>query len=117
MVIEKLVGVVPPGVALTGVPELDRTAPFTELDNEGQRLSRSAMCHKAANRFRCRSCSVDFCGVCLVTPYHLGKTCEEVEEEKNAIKCLYCEAPLRSSLRHTSDKELTLRSVYSYLLS
>ncbi|CAM6020670.1 unnamed protein product [Sphagnum balticum] len=86
VVFEKVIGVVPPGVALTGVPELDRTAPFIELDNEGHRLSRSAMCHKAANRFRCQMCSIDFCGLCMVCPYHLGKACEEVEEEKNSTK-------------------------------
>lgn len=58
-VFENLMGVLPPGVVLTGVPELDRTAPFIELDNEGKRLSRSAMCHKATNRFRCRMCTID----------------------------------------------------------
>jgi E3 ubiquitin-protein ligase MYCBP2 len=108
MVFEKMTGVLPPGVALTGVPELDRTAPFIELDNEGKRLSRSAMCHKATNRFRCRMCTIDFCGACREFPYHLGRSCEEVAEDKVAAKCLFCEALLR---RWPDDKELHLRSV------
>jgi hypothetical protein len=111
-VFEKVTGVIPPGVALTGVPELDRTAPFIELDNEGRRLSRLAMCHKATNRFRCRVCTIDFCGACMELPYHLGKTCEEATEEKNAARCLYCEVPLRASRRWVDDKDLNLRFVF-----
>jgi hypothetical protein len=112
VVFEKVMGVLPPGVALTGVPELDRTAPFIELDNEGRRLSRSAMCHKATNRFRCRMCATDFCGACMEFPYHLGRSCEEVADEKTAAKCLFCEALLRDARRWSDDKDLSLRYVH-----
>ncbi|KAG0585408.1 hypothetical protein KC19_2G009400 [Ceratodon purpureus] len=111
VVFEKVMDVLPPGVALSGVPELDRTAPFIELDNEGRRLSKSAMCHKATNRFRCRICTTDFCGACMEFPYHLGRSCEEVAEEKIAAKCLFCEALLRDARRWSDDKDLSLRSV------
>lgn len=115
MVFEKVIGVLPPGMALTGVPELDRTAPFIELDNEGQRLSRSAMCHKSTNRFRCRMCTTDFCGACMEFPYHLGRSCEEIAEEKIAAKCLFCEALLRGTRRWSDDKDLNLRYVHFIL--
>lgn len=111
VVFEKVMGVLPPGVALTGVPELDRTAPFIELDNEGRRLSRSAMCHKSTNRFRCSMCTTDFCGACMEFPYHLGRSCEEVAEEKVAAKCLFCEASLRGTRSWYDEKDLNLRSV------
>lgn len=117
MVFEKMMGVLPPGVALTGVPELDRTAPFIELDNEGRRLSRSAMCHKATNRFRCRMCTTDFCGACMEFPYHLGRSCEEVAEDKIAAKCLFCEALLRDTRRWSDDKDLNPRYVHFILSS
>lgn len=111
VVFEKVMGVLPPGVALTGVPELDRTAPFIELDNEGRRLSRSAMCHKSTNRFRCSMCTTDFCGACMEFPYHLGRSCEEVAEEKVAAKCLFCEASLRGTRSWYDEKDLNLRYV------
>ena len=117
VVFEKVMDVLPPGVALSGVPELDRTAPFIELDNEGRRLSKSAMCHKATNRFRCRICTTDFCGACMEFPYHLGRSCEEVAEEKIAAKCLFCEALLRDARRWSDDKDLSLRYVRFVLSS
>eukprot|EP00249_Psilotum_nudum_P016899 c26043_g1_i1 orf=138-2213(+) len=107
--IEKVRGDLPLGVAPSGVPELDRTAPFTELDNDSKPMSRLAILHRAANSFRCSLCKVRFCGLCMTIPYHLGKTCEEFEEERNAVKCRYCETPILS--RELFNAKLTPSSV------
>ena len=92
--IEKVPTEPPPGAVLSGVPELDRTAPFAELDDGGNVLSRAALCHRAEHRYRCAICSVDFCGSCKTFPYHLGYTCPEFKIRQEAAKCRYCETPL-----------------------
>ncbi|XP_024530918.1 uncharacterized protein LOC9631788 [Selaginella moellendorffii] len=99
VVIEKVESDLPPGLALSGVPEFDRTVPFTELDDDGNRLSRRAMVDKAVNRFRCVVCSMDFCAACLQRPYHLGKTCEEFSLEKKALRCIYCDQVCRHEIK------------------
>ncbi|KAJ7534242.1 hypothetical protein O6H91_13G085400 [Diphasiastrum complanatum] len=103
VVIEKVASELPPGLALSGVPELDRTVPFTELDCNRRPLSRAALLHKAVNRFRCTICHVNFCGSCLECPYHLGRTCEQLLEEKNSARCKYCQDPVYARKREASD--------------
>jgi len=70
-------------------------------------LSPAAQQHFLANRFLCRVCNTNFCKSCLVTPYHLGFTCQlyqvrscslvsiiltllPCQEYKNAPKCRFC---------------------------
>lgn len=71
-------GPLPFGLELTGVPELDRTAPFLERSPSGTPLSRQALVHRAKFLYRCGKCCTDFCGGCLTAPYHLGISCKEV---------------------------------------
>ena len=92
--IEKVPTEPPPGAVLSGVPELDRTAPFAELDDKGHVLSREAICHRAEHRYRCAMCSVDFCGSCKNVPYHLGFSCLDYKVRQEAARCRYCDTPL-----------------------
>lgn len=95
MMIEKVAGDIPAGVAPSGVPEFDRTVPFTEFDDHGRPLSRVALFDKYNNYFRCSLCKEGFCGLCMKLPYHLGYTCQEYEEFEKAKRCIYCEMPIR----------------------
>ncbi|CAI5999912.1 unnamed protein product [Closterium sp. NIES-65] len=90
VLVEKLPAEPPPGAILSGVPEIDRTAPMAERDEEGRVLSREAIVHKAGNRFRCGECAVVFCGSCRAHPYHLGLSCAAYAARLAAPKCLYC---------------------------
>lgn len=40
--------------------------------------SSEAEIHREQYRVRCRSCNLEFCSKCLVTPYHENFTCEQV---------------------------------------
>ena len=42
------------------------------------------------NRIRCAQCNKNFCKNCAAEPYHLGKTCEQYRQHKEARKCRYC---------------------------
>ena len=42
------------------------------------------------SRVRCGSCQKNFCAECQSEPYHLGKTCQQHKEFKEAAKCRYC---------------------------
>ncbi|KAI5081825.1 hypothetical protein GOP47_0001568, partial [Adiantum capillus-veneris] len=107
---------IPPGVAPSGVPEFDRTAPFTEFDDSGKPLSRVALFDKYKNYYRCSVCKQGFCGLCMSVPYHLGHTCEEFKEFENAKRCLYCDTPIQrddASKVHASSP--TVRQLQSCL--
>lgn len=93
IMIEKVASDLPHGVS--GAPEIARTAPYVERDKHGVPLSHAALLHKAANRFRCPYCTVDFCGRCMSKPYHEGKTCEDFEAERTAVRCVFCEGVVR----------------------
>jgi len=71
----------PEGLRPTGIPEFDRTLPrrLAQTDRKGRPLSRAALLHREAHRFRC-TCGSDFCGACRCTPYHLGYTCQAWSE-------------------------------------
>jgi hypothetical protein len=45
-------------------------------------------------RIRCSGCHKNFCSGCSAEPYHLGKTCEQHKEFKEARKCRFCETKL-----------------------
>jgi hypothetical protein len=51
---------------------------------------REAAIHMSKFRLRCSECGKKFCAKCLTEPYHLGKTCEEYKEFKEAMRCRYC---------------------------
>ena len=41
-------------------------------------------------RVRCNACQKNFCTKCQTEPYHVGKTCEQFKEFKEARKCRFC---------------------------
>ena len=57
----------------------------------GQPLRGAALLHCRVHRFRCRQCDTVFCSSCGEVPYHIGFTCEEYMEYKEAAKCRYCD--------------------------
>ncbi|KAK3269813.1 hypothetical protein CYMTET_21758, partial [Cymbomonas tetramitiformis] len=84
-----------PGWARTGVPEFDRTLPAITLrDEQGQLVSAEAATHHAQHRYRCSLCTSSFCGSCLVSPYHIGDTCEQHCARVDAFLCRFCQEPV-----------------------
>lgn len=65
------------------------TANYNEKDIDGAVMSREACESYAYNRCRCPSCKNDFCVSCAAFPFHLGKTCDQYQEFKNAKRCRY----------------------------
>ena len=65
-----------------------------ELDADGVPLSAAAVAHRGRFRFRCGSCSSNFCSGCSAVPYHLGYTCDEWKEYNEAVHCRYCECAM-----------------------
>lgn len=59
-------------------------------DDAGQPISKAAAEHMSKHRIRCHGCEKNFCCKCQAEPYHIGKTCEEFKENKEASKCRYC---------------------------
>ena len=51
---------------------------------------REAAIHLSRFRFRCGKCSKITCTGCKAEPYHVGKTCEEFKDFKQAKKCRFC---------------------------
>jgi len=47
------------------------------------------------NRVRCAKCNTNFCATCKTIPYHIGKTCSEYKEKKEALKCRFCDEVLK----------------------
>eukprot|EP01103_Thecamoeba_quadrilineata_P003014 TRINITY_DN1284_c0_g1_i1.p1 TRINITY_DN1284_c0_g1~~TRINITY_DN1284_c0_g1_i1.p1 ORF type:complete len:639 (-),score=104.11 TRINITY_DN1284_c0_g1_i1:61-1977(-) len=72
---------------------LTRT-PTSLLGPDGKELSTDLLRHHSENRFRCRSCSTEFCASCESMPYHLGLTCEERQENLRSRTCRYCRTKL-----------------------
>jgi E3 ubiquitin-protein ligase MYCBP2 len=68
-------------------------------DEKNKLISKQAAESYAQNRCKCSRCQKEFCTSCNYTPFHLGKTCEEQNKFKNALKCKYC-------LVEISDKNL-----------
>lgn len=61
-----------------------------ETDNEGNVMNLEAIQHRDKYRIRCTKCETNWCIKCNVTPYHLGKTCEEYDAYIKLRKCRYC---------------------------
>jgi hypothetical protein len=68
-----------------------------ETDNEGKPLTEQAKLDKDKHRFRCPQCSCIFCRNCHSDPYHLGFTCEEFSNYKEAKHCRFCSTALNST--------------------
>lgn len=63
---------------------------ITRKAEDGTPLSRAAWVHFNINRIRCPQCSADFCASCMVQPYHLGATCEQLKEYAASKQCRFC---------------------------
>ena len=63
---------------------------YNQKDDEGQPISKAAAEHMANFRIRCSNCGKNFCIECKASPYHVGKTCEDVEKDSVARKCRFC---------------------------
>jgi uncharacterized C2H2 Zn-finger protein len=48
------------------------------LDEKGNPVTGIALTHYLEQRFRCYNCTTIFCAQCNTVPYHLGKTCRQV---------------------------------------
>lgn len=59
-------------------------------DDAGQLISRDSAVHMSKYRVRCGECEKNFCCKCQAEPYHIGKTCEQYKEHKEASKCRFC---------------------------
>ena len=46
---------------------------YNVKNEKGESLSKKHAEHYSDNRCRCPSCKIDFCVMCKVTPYHMGK--------------------------------------------
>ena len=63
-------------------------------NDKNEKLTKQAAEHYATNRCRCPSCKIDFCAGCRATPYHIGKSCEENKQFKEAMRCRYDNAQI-----------------------
>ncbi|CDW80922.1 e3 ubiquitin-protein ligase [Stylonychia lemnae] len=63
---------------------------MNQKDDKGAPISQDAAVHMSMFRVRCNNCQKNFCAKCQSEPYHLGKTCEQHKEFKEAAKCRYC---------------------------
>ena len=60
--------------------------------NTGRWLSREALEHRHTRRYRCGVCAADFCGDCMVTPYHVGyHLCAAAAAAAAEPRCRYCD--------------------------
>lgn len=68
--------------------EMPRQAP------DGRPLSERHARHMVQHRFRCNSCSHNFCSGCKVVPYHSGFTCQEFVTHQESKRCRFCDIVL-----------------------
>ena len=58
----------------------------------GRWLSREALEHLHTRRYRCGVCAADFCGDCMMTPYHVGyHLCAAAAAAAAEPRCRYCD--------------------------
>lgn len=62
-------------------------------DKDGNKISLEAAIHLSKYRINCGNCHTVFCSGCDMLDYHVGQTCEQAKEFKQAIKCRYCNQP------------------------
>jgi len=67
---------------------------FNIKDGKGWPLSAEAAEHMSKNRVRCNSCQQNFCVTCKMTPYHLGKNCEQAK----ISGCRFCGDEFKESV-------------------
>ena len=72
-------------------------------DSNNKLISKSSAEHYAQYRCRCFNCKQDFCTKCALTPYHLGKTCEEHKAYTQCVHCRYCNAIITSTNKGVND--------------
>ncbi len=98
-----------------------KAPPATTFTKHGL-ISGDALKHFNRFRIRCLECSTTFCSKCGVTPYHIGKTCEQNAkgdgfEETN--QCRFCETKLQDCTSKDDEKKLvtdrTLKDVQKEL--
>lgn len=63
-----------------------------------QKLDATAIAeqHREEYRFRCRSCTTEFCAGCMVIPYHAGYTCEGYSRYLKSKHCRFCAVTLEA---------------------
>eukprot|EP00210_Caulerpa_lentillifera_P003297 g3148.t1 len=74
----------------------------SELETEESTELLSPDQHGEKFRFRCANCSKDFCGICLVTPYHTGMNCRQ----HKLPDCTFCQEKLEPVEGRLSRPEL-----------
>ena len=97
----------------TSTPRASTSAGGRETAEDGRELTAEQVEHRNRHRFRCGSCSANFCRLCQTTPYHLGYTCEEYQRYTNAPHCRYCEDVLLDTPPTTSSTTATTASTTS----
>ena len=70
---------------------------YKTKDDAGQAITKQAAEHMSKYRVRCHGCEKNFCCKCQAEPYHIGKTCEEFKEHKEASKCRFCFSKLKQA--------------------
>ena len=71
-----------------------------DRDENGQSLSTEAKQHRDRFRVRCRACDKTYCVLCKRAPYHLGRTCNAMQQREDRMQaggeaaCRYCEGDL-----------------------
>jgi E3 ubiquitin-protein ligase MYCBP2 len=68
---------------------------YTAKDETGKLLSKQAAEHIAKFRIRCTSCSKNFCTSCRRSPYHVGMTCQDAQNNQDARKCRFCNKEIK----------------------
>ncbi|KAK8795502.1 hypothetical protein WA158_000159 [Blastocystis sp. Blastoise] len=76
--------------------EGDPHACYDITDDNGVRLNPVHSEHYNMYRTRCRNCNNSICIKCMTSPYHMGYTCEEFQERKQAVLCRFCQEPIRN---------------------
>ncbi len=79
--------------------EPGKSVDYNVRDDKNQRISRESAEHYAKNRVRCPSCQAVFCAKCSENPYHVGYTCEQYQQRKQALKCRFDQVTITASNR------------------
>lgn len=70
---------------------------YTQKDETGKQISKQAADHMAQFRVRCSSCAKNFCTSCRRSPYHIGMTCQDAQNNQDARKCRFCTIEIKQS--------------------
>ncbi|KAJ9452089.1 E3 ubiquitin-protein ligase rpm-1 [Diplonema papillatum] len=72
----------------------DSTEGGGSVEIDGKMLNRKHYEHYQRNRHRCPVCTVEFCGDCATSPYHIGNTCAEYGKLATSKLCRFCDSPM-----------------------